>query len=275
MKIPFVKYQGTGNDFVLIDNRPDYWGGTLPDQAWIERLCHRRFGIGADGLMLLQPASGFDFEMLYYNADGRLGSMCGNGGRCIVAFAHSLGLVPSGKARFVAGGKVYEADIEPAAGLVHLQMQPVERIEILEPNQAFFLDTGSPHYVGIVPDLDAVDVVGQGRAIRHRARFAPGGTNVNFIELLAPYRLRIATYERGVEDETYSCGTGAVASALVAACLSGLPEQSQGSVLLHTKGGDLRVSFRRISQYAFDSIALCGPAQAVFEGIVEYPRAAP
>lgn len=253
----FVKYQGTGNDFVLIDDRTQ----TFPaaDQAFVERLCHRRFGIGADGLILLQNDSEYDFRMVYFNSDGAEGSMCGNGGRCIVRFAHDLGLFDQ-KTRFIAvdGEHLAEVDSEN----ISLKMTNVSGVE--KRDGLTFLNTGSPHVVQFVDDLESLDVVAEGRAIRYSATFQPGGTNANFAQVLNNQTLFVRTYERGVEDETYSCGTGVTAVALVAHQQLGM----SSPVHIQTIGGNLRVSFQSKGNDTFEDIYLIGPAKRVFAGSI-------
>lgn len=255
MTIDFVKYQGTGNDFVLIDDRNGRFPAT--DQGLIERLCHRRFGIGADGLILLQDDPDYDFRMVYFNADGAEGSMCGNGGRCIVRFAHHLGLFET-VTRFRAVDGEHLAEVREDD--VFLKMGDVAGVE----NRAglTFLNTGSPHVVRFTDDLESFDVVAEGRAIRYDARFGPGGTNVNFAQVPDGNTLFVRTYERGVEDETYSCGTGVTAAALVAH----QQYQKASPVLIRTLGGNLRVSFNPLPGGGFDTIYLIGPAKRVFAG---------
>lgn len=253
----FYKYQGTGNDFVLIDDR----AGTFPhtSQALIERLCHRRFGIGADGLILLQNDTEYDFRMVYFNADGAEGSMCGNGGRCIVRFAHDLGLFES-ETRFRAVDGEHVAVV--CEEDIFLKMSDVTGIQ--KRNGLTFLDTGSPHVVQFVDDLESLDVVAEGRAIRYDAAF-PGGTNVNFAQVLDDHTVFVRTYERGVEDETYSCGTGVTAVALVAHQQLTMPDP----VFIQTLGGNLRVSFNPSDiDDQFSSIYLIGPAKRVFAGSI-------
>lgn len=249
----FYKYQGTGNDFVVLDNRDNSANLTQEQVAF---LCDRRLGVGADGLMLLQEKAGYDFEMVYYNADGRLGSMCGNGGRCLVAFAQFLGVVAE-KAHFIASDGPHLATIDN--GLVHLQMKDLtEKIEDLE--GACFLNTGSPHYVQQVDDVQTYDVVGEGRAIRNSDRFRAEGTNVNFVQHLPQNRLSVRTYERGVEDETFSCGTGVTACAL-AASRAGY----KSPIAIQVLGGELQVSFEQAG-HGFKNVFLIGPAVQVFKG---------
>ncbi|WP_266367160.1 diaminopimelate epimerase [Tellurirhabdus rosea] len=249
----FFKYQGTGNDFILIDDRA---GTFAASQAEIARLCHRRFGIGADGLILLQNHPNYDFRMVYYNADGAEGSMCGNGGRCIVRFAHDLGLFET-HTRFLAVDGEHEATATESE--IALKMGQVSDFA-LQPAYAF-LNTGSPHVVKLVEDVESLDVVGEGRQIRYADAFAPGGTNANFMQPIGGNALFVRTYERGVEDETYSCGTGVTAAALVAHRQLGM----SSPVSIRTLGGDLRVSFENAGD-SFANIYLTGPAVRVFEG---------
>ena len=258
----FTKYQGTGNDFVLIDDR----NNTFPthNQALVAQLCHRRFGIGADGLILLQSHADYDFRMVYFNADGAEGSMCGNGGRCIVRFAHELGLFKT-RTRFLAVDGEHLAEID--GDEVRLKMSNVptpSNASVTEPGTSLFLDTGSPHVIQFVERLASYDVVSEGRLLRNDAAFSPGGTNVNFTELLTGDSLFVRTYERGVEDETYSCGTGVTAAALMAHRQHGL----SSPVAIRTPGGNLRVTFTPDANGSFTDIYLIGPAQRVFSGNV-------
>lgn len=255
MSICFYKYHGAGNDFVLIDNRKlTFEADNISLIAW---LCDRRFGVGADGLMLLQECPGFDFKMRYFNSDGREASMCGNGGRCIAAFARRLGIT-NDKTTFMAVDGVHEAVFEPD-GDISLKMTDVKAVEADGP--AYFLNTGSPHYVRFVETLDGLDVYQEGRAVRYSDRFREQGTNVNFVRQEGDH-LTVYTYERGVEDETLACGTGITASALSAALRSGWTE---GQFRVTAKGGQLAVSFRREGE-GFTDIWLKGPAAFVFEG---------
>ncbi len=256
MQISFHKYQGTGNDFIMIDNRSQVFDAQ--NGQWIAQLCHRRFGIGADGLILLENLVGYDFKMVYFNANGKEGSMCGNGGRCTVKFAHSLGLFTE-RTRFMAVDGVHEAALKD--NWVYLKMQDVEEIETQ--SDYFFLDTGSPHYVTFVDNLAEYPVYQKGYAIRNNTRFAETGTNVNFVEQIGTQQLKVRTYERGVEDETYSCGTGVTAAALVSS-LRGL----QSPIQISTLGGELEVSFKSTQKGTFENIFLAGPAEKVFEGVL-------
>ncbi|WP_338876776.1 diaminopimelate epimerase [Spirosoma sp. SC4-14] len=253
----FFKYQGTGNDFVLVDDRAQ----TFPaaDQAFVEQLCHRRFGIGADGLILLQNDPDYDFRMVYFNSDGAEGSMCGNGGRCIVRFAHDLGIFDQ-KTRFIAVDGEHLAEVDGEN--ISLKMSNVSGIETR--GGLTFLNTGSPHVVQFVDDLESLDVVAEGRAIRYSTTFQPGGTNVNFAQVLDSHTLFVRTYERGVEDETYSCGTGVTAVALVAQQQLAMPDP----VHIQTIGGNLRVSFQPKGDGQFEDIYLIGPAKRVFAGSI-------
>ncbi|MBN8825216.1 MULTISPECIES: diaminopimelate epimerase [unclassified Spirosoma] len=257
MTFDFYKYQGTGNDFVMIDDRNQTFPAS--DQALVERICHRRFGVGADGLILLQNDPAYDFRMVYFNADGAEGSMCGNGGRCIVRFAHDLGLFEK-ETRFLAVDGEHTAVVSEAE--IFLKMSNVSGIE--NRGGLTFLNTGSPHVVQFVDDLESLDVVAEGRAIRYDTRFQPGGTNVNFAQVIDEHTLYVRTYERGVEDETYSCGTGVTAVALVAHHLLG----RTNPISIRTMGGNLRVSFDPTGKEQFENIHLIGPAKRVFTGLI-------
>jgi diaminopimelate epimerase len=257
MRLTFYKYHGAGNDFVLVDNRDLQF--PADNISYIERLCDRRFGIGADGLMLLQPCEGYDFEMRYFNSDGREASMCGNGARCIVAFASKLGII-GGKAYFLAVDGPHEATLEPD-GDVNLKMSDVSNVEVS--GNEFYLNTGSPHFVRFLDTLDGLDVFSEGRAVRYNDRFREKGTNVNFVQQSGMH-LTVYTYERGVEAETLACGTGITASALSAALRSGM---EKGLYTVRAKGGNLSVSFEK-TESGFTGIWLKGPAAFVFEGIL-------
>ncbi len=259
MKVHFYKYQGTGNDFVMIDNRSLFF--PKENQQLITSLCDRRFGIGADGLILLENASNYDFRMIYYNSDGRQGTMCGNGGRCVVAFAKQLGIITE-KALFIAVDGEHNALIDPK-NEVQLQMKDVNTIDVHEGYT--FLNTGSPHHIIFVDDVEAIDVKTEGAAIRYGVLYRDkGGSNVNFVERVSPTVLKVRTYERGVEDETYSCGTGVTAAA-IAAFHTKITTSSP--VELHTKGGNLKVLFD-IEDNRYKNVYLCGKASFVFEGTI-------
>ena len=257
MDYQFYKYQGTGNDFVMIDNR----GLNFPkqDHKLIERLCDRRFGVGADGLILLEDEPQYDFKMVYFNANGREGSMCGNGGRCTVRFALHLGIFQQ-STKFLAVDGEHEAFLDN--DLINLKMKDVQGIEPIE--NYYFIDTGSPHTVQFVADLDNFDVSNEGKRVRYSPHFIKDGTNVNFVEILSPNHIQVRTYERGVEAETYSCGTGVTACSL--ACYS--LKDISSPIHIKTLGGNLKVSFKAIDNNTFEDIYLAGAAERVFEGIV-------
>ncbi|MCU0466969.1 MAG: diaminopimelate epimerase [Arcicella sp.] len=254
----FYKYQGTGNDFVVVDDR----SGSFPvSQPYIAHLCHRRFGVGADGLMLLQNAEGYDFRMVYFNADGTEGSMCGNGGRCLVRFAHDLGIIGN-ETTFIAVDGEHQAKVSLSPEVISLKMIDVNEIE---KNEIYdFMNTGSPHYVEYVEDLKNMDVYQKGKNIRYSEPFVSrGGTNVNFVEVVGDNQLEVRTYERGVEDETYACGTGVTACALSANLRYGFEDFVNINVL----GGQLRIEFDR-TVTGYENIFLIGPAVRVFEGMI-------
>lgn len=261
MQLHFYKYQGTGNDFILIDNRKNEIDLTTEQIKW---LCDRRFGIGADGLMMLEIEPGADFKMVYFNSDGNESSMCGNGGRCISAFAKKIGVI-NDRAKFIAIDGVHEAVIHE--GFVSLKMNDVKSIEKNEDH--FYLNTGSPHYVKFVEDVNQYNVFEEGKKIRYNDRFAAEGTNVNFIEKKDDV-VFVRTYERGVEGETLSCGTGVTASALVAA-INGIAT-GKNYCKISTLGGDLRVKFDKVLETNFYNIWLEGPAEFVFEGQIEIDK---
>ena len=263
MNIRFYKYQGTGNDFVILDNRQKEYSNLQLKQ--IESICNRRFGIGADGLMLLGNKEGFDFEMKYYNADGKESSMCGNGGRCLVKFAYHLGIKKS-LYRFMAVDGEHEAEIDDADGIVSLKMKDVT--EIKDYRGDFILNTGSPHYVKLDDNVMQENVYQKGKDIRYHSMFSQEGINVNFVKRMADDEIFVRTYERGVEDETLSCGTGVTASAIV----SYHNEIGFNNVTVITKGGKLTVEFDRVDEGIYKNIWLCGPAEKVFEGVMELPN---
>jgi diaminopimelate epimerase len=260
MQLHCYKYQGTGNDFVLVDNREKNISLTTEQIKW---LCNRRFGIGADGLILLELEPGIDFKMVYFNSDGNESSMCGNGGRCITAFAKYLGIINS-EAKFLAIDGIHEAKID--TDLVSLKMNDVRQVEVGE--NYFYLNTGSPHYVKFVNNLEEFNVFKEGKKIRNNDRFIFEGTNVNFIEKI-DNELFVRTYERGVENETLSCGTGVTAAALVAA-LKGV-STDKNNCAIKTLGGHLNVKFDKVLENTFYNIWLQGPATFVFKTTIEVP----
>jgi len=261
MKIDFVKYHGTGNDFIMINDTSGNTG--MLSIKTVSFLCDRRFGIGADGLIILKNHHDADFEMIYYNSDGKEGSMCGNGGRCIVAFAKKAGLI-SRSARFKSIDGIHEAQIREN-GIISLKMKDITNIE--QGKGYYFLDTGSPHYVTFIKGLKNYDVFGEGRKIRNSNRFREEGTNVNFAED-TENGIFVRTYERGVENETLSCGTGVVASAVCYAVEKNLVTDH---VEINTRGGNLLVRFDREGKTSFTNIRLEGHATYVFSGTIELP----
>lgn len=260
MKITFSKYQGAGNDFIVIDNRTR----TFPiSEELIKKMCNRHFGIGADGLMLLEDSStGADFLMRYFNADGGESTMCGNGGRCITHFANKLGII-SAKTTFAGIDGIHHASMV-SNSYVELKMKDVNQIEIID--DGYFIDTGSPHYVSFVRDADSVDVAREGKMIRQSVNINNGGTNANFIQVIAKNTLKIRTFERGVEAETLACGTGAVASGIA---YSLYLEADSECVTLIAPGGELKVRFKRMGSNHFSDIWLEGPANHVFDGEID------
>lgn len=259
MTIHFYKYQGTGNDFVVLDNRNEQYSAIT--KAQVKHICDRRFGVGADGLMMLNNKPGYDFEMKYFNADGGEGSMCGNGGRCLVKFAADMG-IRKNMYRFMAADGVHEAEID-ADGTISLKMKDVT--SIAEFGSDFLVDTGSPHYIKFTSDVMNYDVFKKGHDIRYSSEFADQGINVNFVQQKNDHEIIVRTYERGVEDETYSCGTGVTAAALV--CYHN--ETGYNDVTVITKGGRLTVEYDRLSDESYSNIFLCGPAEKVYEGDVD------
>ena len=256
MNVTFYKYQGTGNDFIMIDNRELFFDAT--NYALIAQLCERRMGIGADGFILLQNRAGYDFEMVYFNADGRPGSMCGNGGRCTVQFARQLQVI-SNKAFFLAADGDHYATIDNNEQ-VSLKMNDVLQVET-GPDY-YYLNTGSPHYVQFVDALEQFNVFAEGKNIRYNDRFKTEGTNVNFAQMQPEPHLFVRTYERGVEAETFSCGTGVTATALAASY-----QGATSPVSIRTLGGNLQVAFEATTT-GFTNIYLIGPAQYVFTGTI-------
>lgn len=258
MKIHFYKYQGTGNDFVMIDNRDLHF--PKDDIQLINKLCNRRFGVGADGLILLEAADDTDFNMVYFNADGTESSMCGNGGRCLVAFANQLNIIDT-KATFNAVDGLHYATFNN--GIVSLQMIDVDKVETHD--NYFFLDTGSPHHVEIVNKVEQIDVKNKGAAIRNGAPYFEAGTNVNFVEVIDGHSIKVRTYERGVEDETLSCGTGVTAAAITT-FNAGITKENK--IDIEALGGKLSVSFEKEND-TYKNVFLTGPATFVFQATIE------
>lgn len=270
MNITFNKYQGTGNDFIIIDDRNVVF--PVHDTDLVARLCDRRFGIGADGLILLQPHQTSSYFMKYYNSDGKESSMCGNGGRCIAAFALKHQVV-SGKHRFMAIDGLHDA--EPITidnqTLIRLKMQDVNTIES-RPNNAYTLNTGSPHFIQFIAEpVSSINLVEQAKQIRYNNEFKLQGINVNFINVINSHEIVIRTYERGVEDETFSCGTGVTAAAIGTAFFNQFQE-GEHTVNVKTPGGALSVEYtysQEPNNQCFKNIYLQGPASFVFEGVIE------
>ncbi|HCT31032.1 MAG TPA: diaminopimelate epimerase [Bacteroidales bacterium] len=258
MTLKFTKYHGTGNDFIIIDNRSNIFPKST---KLINYLCNRHFGIGADGLMLLENATDADFYMRYYNADGNESTMCGNGGRCIALFARTIGITGLSTHFLGVDGK-HEAHIEPG-NIVNLKMQNVSGVEVGD--GYYFLNTGSPHYVCFVDDVQKVGVYNQGKQIRNSFNIQNGGTNVNFIDYNNNI-INIRTFERGVENETLACGTGTVASSIAYALHT---KDSKPEYQVQTQGGTLYVRFNRINDSNYEEIWLKGPAVHVFDGIID------
>ena len=252
----FYKYQGTGNDFVMIDNRSLTFDKS--NVAVIENLCNRRFGIGGDGLILLENHAAYDFEMVYFNSDGKQSSMCGNGGRCIVAFAKKLQIIEQATA-FIAIDGVHHANVADN-GEVSLQMIDIETISFTENH--VFLNSGSPHHIEMVDDLKNIDVQKNGSEIRYSKRYEPDGSNVNFVSKINDNTFAIRTYERGVEAETLSCGTGATAAAIA---VHAWKSTEATSINIMVQGGQLRIDFDVIDN-CYKNIYLTGKALFVFEG---------
>ncbi len=256
MEINFYKYQGTGNDFIIIDHRENELKAI--DEKIIKTLCDRRFGIGADGVMFLCSKAGYDFEMVYYNADGKPSSMCGNGGRCMVRFAKDIG-IKKDNYKFLAVDGEHEATID-LDNTIRLKMNDVTEVDS---HAAYaILDTGSPHYIKYSNDIRYKDIYKEGREIRYSPEFEKEGININFVENTGEYSIYVRTYERGVEDETLSCGTGVTAAAL----MSAHHDRGFNQIEVQTNGGHLSVEFNKTGDESFTDIYLCGPATFVFKG---------
>lgn len=255
MLFPFVKYQGTGNDFVIMDNRDKQF--PISNHEAIAQICHRNFGIGSDGFILIESDDKADFYMRYFNADGHEGSLCGNGSRCAIHYAKSLGMTNESLI-FAATDGLHHARF--VGDLIALDIHNVTAWEFRD--EALFLNTGSPHHVVFVADIDAVDVATEGPLIAHGAPYFSDGTNVNFVQLIDGKTLSIRTFERGVEAETLSCGTGVTAAALAAHIKH---KTNETTLHFETRGGNLQVSFNVVDNQ-YESIVLQGPAATVFNG---------
>ena len=260
--IVFFKYQGTGNDFIIVDNRDGKYSQL--DEAAIRKLCARRLGIGADGLMMLEKHPNCVFDMKYFNADGKPSTMCGNGGRCIVAFAYALGVIDN-TCTFHAVDGLHNAQVLPD-NTIRLSMGNVNRVLMDGPD--YILDTGSPHFVRIVDtDLSHMDIVDIGKSVRYSDTYRAEGINVNIINIFDNNHLQIRTYERGVEDETLSCGTGVTASAIVLAHHQNF-DDGQYDINVSARGGQLNVDFKK-NGALYSDIHLTGPATMVYRGQID------
>ena len=259
MELEFYKYQGTGNDFVMIDNRSNSF--PKENTQLVAHLCDRRFGIGADGLILLDNDATTDFRMVYYNSDGNLSSMCGNGGRCLVAFAQKLNAIQN-ETTFMATDGLHYATVG-ADGIVSLQM--IDVAEIKNTPDYSFLNTGSPHHVQLVTDLEHYNVKENGAAIRYGDLYGQQGSNVNFVKKIDDATFSLRTYERGVEDETLACGTGATA---VAIAMNATGQTDLNTIHLNVEGGKLAVSFDT-KDGKYTNVFLKGPAEFVFKGTIQ------
>lgn len=262
MQIEFTKMSGAGNDFIVIDNLHQ---SLELGHKQVRSMCTRRTGIGADGLILIEPSETADFRMNYHNSDGFPGTMCGNGGRCAVWFAHFIGIRPAGQRyRFEAGTETYEAEVTGDESIRLHMLPPKNFRDDLHAGtwSCHFVDTGSPHAIAYVDNLDELDVFTEGNTIRHRDDVFPGGTNVNFLEITAPDALSIRTFERGVEDETLACGTGTVAAALMSYRLGKI---ASSPVRVKVRSGEtLMVGFNE----AMNKIYLEGPGRQVYQGTI-------
>ena len=259
MQLEFYKYQGTGNDFVMIDNRSNFF--PKENTQLVAHLCDRRFGIGADGLILLDSDTDTDFRMVYYNSDGNLSSMCGNGGRCLVAFAKKINVIQD-ETTFIATDGLHYATVA-ADGIVSLQM--IDVAEINNTPEYSFLNTGSPHHVQLVSDIENYNVKENGAAIRYGALYGQQGSNINFVKKIDNTTFSLRTYERGVEDETLACGTGATA---VAIAMNATGQTDLNAINLNVEGGKLAVSFDK-KDGKYTNVFLKGPAEFVFKGTIE------
>lgn len=262
MKFDFYKYHGTGNDFILIDDREEKF--SINNTALIRQLCHRHFGIGADGLILIRNTDKADFEMVYFNSDGKPASLCGNGSRCALAFSAKLGIIEK-KASFKAFDGIHMAVIDDQNITVFMH----DVSNITQNNAAYILNTGSPHYIQFVPSTKNINVFEEGRKIRYKENYKSEGININFVEIEDKWKINVRTYERGVENETLSCGTGVVASAIATSRKQGVREGLANYQII-TKGGNLNVEFN-IDENDFTNVKLSGKVEEVFKGEIDLP----
>jgi len=252
----YYKYQGAGNDFVMIDNRQTIFDKN--NTKLVESLCNRHFGIGADGLILIESHQDYDFEMVYFNADGNQSSMCGNGGRCAVSFAYHLGIIED-KTEFLAIDGLHQAIVYQNGEIIDLKMIDVELIKQFDDH--LFLDTGSPHHVEFHKEISNLDVHKNGSLIRYGAPYFDSGANVNFVEAVSPNKIKLRTYERGVEGETLACGTGATAAALAYFITE---QTTHNEIIVEVLGGELTVRFSKNDEH-YNNVWLKGPAKPVFK----------
>tara|TARA_B100000886_G_scaffold49380_1_gene30427 strand:+ start:1198 stop:1983 length:786 start_codon:yes stop_codon:yes gene_type:complete len=258
MEINFSKYNGAGNDFIIIDDRKSFIND---NKSLISYLCDRHFGVGAEGLIILKESNNYDFEILHYTSDGNLGSLCGNGSRCAVLFAYNKDIIGR-KTVFNAFDGIHSAEILDN-GLIKMEMKV--NSDIVINSYGTWLDTGSPHLVIEKDDIDKLDVNNEGRLIRYNDLYKKEGVNVNFIEKISDDQFKIRTYERGVEKETLACGTGSTASAI---CMNFLSRSNCNNITIKCKGGDLNVQFNS-SKKNYKEISITGPAKQVFEGTIK------
>jgi len=268
--IPFTKMSGTGNDFIIIDNRDSLLAGDgLPE--FVRAVCRRKFSVGADGLILIENSRAADFSWQFFNADGSLAEMCGNGARCAARFAYMRGIAPAGM-RFATAAGLVEASVNAADGNVKIRLTPAGDIRLDlrfvldgEDRIVHFINTGVPHAVLLVDDVAGVPVAEWGRTLRYHDFFKPAGTNVNFVQVVGEKSLKVRTYERGVEGETMACGTGAVASAVIGAMTAGIGSPTD---ITTSGGGSLTIHFAAPDRTAriVDPVFLAGPAHFVYDG---------
>jgi len=257
MRLPFVKYNGTGNDFIVIDNRKNIFSSLNKNQ--ISNLCNRNFGIGADGIILIQDDEDSDFNVIYYNSDGNIGTFCGNGSRCAVHYSKLIGML-NHEPKFKFHDEIYTAEVNE--NLVSIHFPNIKNWQIKDDN--IFINTGSPHHVLFKEDIGFIDVNVLGKKLCENSIFTVEHTNVNFVSINNEKSISVRTYERGVNAETLSCGTGVVASVLSSDINNYI---SNKEILVKTKGGDIIVSFNKKNEY-YENIIMSGKVQNVYSGII-------
>ena len=261
MKIKFYKYQATGNDFIIIDNRNQDINLTEEN---IRFLCDRHFGIGSDGLILLENSQEADFAMQFFNPDGSGGMMCGNGGRSIVRFAFDLGIIKI-SCSFIAPDGLHFAEINAE----NIKLKMVIPTLFQEFEDGYYINTGTSHFVSFENSVENINLLEKGRALRYDERFSPyNGCNVNFVEETSLNNIKIRTYERGVEDETLACGTGICAAALTYSIEKQL-SKGKHTINISAKGGELQVEFKKNNDNTFSAPYLIGEAKKVFGGEID------